>query len=283
MPQTALIVEDEKAISGLLVQILRRRGIDAHVAHEGKAGLEWARAHLPDLLLLDLMLPDMDGYAVCRQLKLDRGTNQIPIVMVTGLAQPQDRVRGLEVGANEYVTKPFTNEQLSEAIERALAWREKLVQSGTQGEVHFEMRSDMKLLGELNQLLSSMLLHTGLSEQDALRLTMAVREMGTNGMEWGHRKQLDLLLTVTYRIDASKVEIVVTDTGPGFDRNNLPHAADPEDPARHMVLRDALGLRPGGFGILMSRGLVDEMSYNLKGNEVRLVKYLTPPAADQSS
>jgi anti-sigma regulatory factor (Ser/Thr protein kinase) len=128
-------------------------------------------------------------------------------------------------------------------------------------------------------MLSSILLHSGLSENDAARLTMAVREMGTNAMEWGHGKQTDMLMTVTYRIDPKKVEIIVRDTGPGFDRTNLPHAADPEDPARHMELRNALGLRPGGFGILMTRGLVDEMSYNEKGNEVRLVKYVKGPEA----
>ena len=71
-------------------------------------------------------------------------------------------------------------------------------------------------------------------------------------------------------------EIIIRDEGPGFDLSNLPHAADPEDPERHMVHRDALGLRPGGFGILMTRGLVDEMSYNPRGNEVRLVKFVQP-------
>jgi DNA-binding response OmpR family regulator len=277
MAQTALIVDDEEDITHVIAQIVRSRGFEPHILHEGNAALQWARVHLPDLLLLDLMLPDLDGYSVCRQLKLDRATNQIAIVMVTGMGRPEDRVHGLEVGANEYVTKPFTVEQISSALNRAMAWRDNLLQSGAQGEVNFEMRSDTKLLAELNQMLSSILLHSGLSETDASRLTMAVREMGTNAMEWGHCKQADMLITVTYRIDPKKVEIIVRDTGPGFDRSNLPHAADPEDPAGHMELRNALGLRPGGFGILMTRGLVDEMSYNQKGNEVRLVKYVTVP------
>jgi len=278
MAHTALIVDDEEDIADVLAQIVRERGFEPHVLHEGRTALQWARDHVPDLLLLDLMLPDLDGYSVCRQLKLDRATNRIAIIMVTGMGRPEDRVHGLEVGANEYVTKPFTVEQLTDALLRATAWRENLLQSGTQGEVNFELRSDTKLLAELNQMLSSILLHSGLSEIEASRLTMAVREMGTNAMEWGHRKQAEMLLTVTYRIDPKKVEIIVRDTGPGFDRTNIPHAADPEDPARHMELRNALGLRPGGFGILMTRGLVDEMYYNQKGNEVRLVKYVTPAA-----
>jgi DNA-binding response OmpR family regulator len=275
MAQTALIVDDEEEITDVLREMLHLRGIKSHAVHDGKSALQWARDYRPDLLLLDLMLPDLDGYSVCQQLKLDRETNRIPIIMVTGLGRPEDRVRGLEVGANQYITKPFSIDQLSRAVAEATAWREALLRSGTEGEIHFQMPSDTRLLDELNRLLSSILLHSGLSEKDAARLTMAVREMGANGMEWGHRKQADMLLTVTYRIDPKKVEIIIRDKGPGFDLSDLPHAADPEEPDRHLVHRDALGLRPGGFGILMTRGLVDQMSYNDKGNEVRLVKYVT--------
>jgi anti-sigma regulatory factor (Ser/Thr protein kinase) len=87
------------------------------------------------------------------------------------------------------------------------------------------------------------------------------------------RKQNHLLVNVTYRIDKDRVVIVIRDNGPGFDPEHVPHAANPEDPAKHMDVRDELGLRAGGFGILMTRGLVDEMQYNERGNEVRLVKY----------
>jgi anti-sigma regulatory factor (Ser/Thr protein kinase) len=76
-----------------------------------------------------------------------------------------------------------------------------------------------------------------------------------------------------YHIDPEKIAITIRDTGPGFDPANLPHAAHPDDPVGHMMVRETLGLREGGFGILMSQGLVDEMSYNETGNEVRLVKY----------
>ena len=92
----------------------------------------------------------------------------------------------------------------------------------------------------------------------AQELTMAVREMGSNAIEWGHKKQVNRLVAVTYRMDAEKVTVVIQDTGPGFDRRNLPHAAQAEDPCRHMEVRGELGIRDGGFGILMTNGLVDE-------------------------
>jgi anti-sigma regulatory factor (Ser/Thr protein kinase) len=88
---------------------------------------------------------------------------------------------------------------------------------------------------------------------------------------------------VTYRIDGSKVVIVIRDTGPGFDRGNLPHAARPDDPVGHMEVRESLGLRDGGLGILMAEGLVDELSYNDAGNEVQLLKYLGGQAAVPSA
>ncbi|MFO0863862.1 MAG: ATP-binding protein [Gemmataceae bacterium] len=135
------------------------------------------------------------------------------------------------------------------------------------------MQSDTTHLEELNHLLSAMFLFSGLTEQQAKQLTTAVRELGTNAIEWGNKKQSDQLVTVDYRIDPEKIRIVIRDSGPGFDPVNLPHAANTEDPIGHMIVREALGLREGGFGILMSKGLVDELNYNDSGNEVSLVKY----------
>jgi CheY-like chemotaxis protein/anti-sigma regulatory factor (Ser/Thr protein kinase) len=273
MPAKALIVEDETELAELFAEILRLRGLEAHIFHTGSPAPQWVRENRPDLVLLDLMLPDRDGYSVCQELKLDRETNLTPIVMVTARAAHQDRVKGLAVCANEYVTKPFTVEQLNDAIDRALAWRDELGTAGARGEIHFELKSDAKFLEELNDMLASLFLFTGLPEASVRHLTTAIREMGMNAIEWGHRKQIDRLVNVTYRIESDKVVIKIRDTGPGFNPTQLPHAADPDDPARHMEVRDALGLRAGGFGILMTKGLVDELQYNQTGNEVRLVKY----------
>jgi CheY-like chemotaxis protein/anti-sigma regulatory factor (Ser/Thr protein kinase) len=275
MSRTALVVEDEPELGELFADILRLRGINATVLHVGRPAPDWIRKNNPDLILLDLMLPDRDGYSVCEEVKLDRQTNLTPIVMVTARARHEDMVKGLAVGANEYVTKPFTVEQLNDAVDRALAWKQDLLRSNAEGEIHFELKSDTRFLEELNHMLASMFLYSGLPSDSVRQLTTAVREMGMNAIEWGHRKQVDLLITVTYRIEKDKVVIVIRDSGPGFNPCAVPHAADPEDPAKHMEVRESLGLRAGGFGILMTRGLVDELAYNECGNEVRLVKYVT--------
>jgi two-component system OmpR family response regulator len=283
MAQKALVVEDEPETGQLLAEILRRRGYDPTVLAEGKPAVGWVQEHQPELILLDLMLPDVDGYDICETLKLERDTNLIPIIMVTARDAPKDKVHGLQVGANHYLTKPFTVEQLTQAIDHALAWRHDLEHSGTEGEVHFRLQSDTEYLDELNHLLGSLFLFSGVSEAQVRQLIAAVRELGTNAIEWGHKKQIDLIVTVTYRIDPEKVTIVIKDTGPGFDRRKLLHAAKAEDPVSHMMVRETLGLREGGFGILMAEGLVDDLQYNEAGNEVRLIKYYAHRPSDTSN
>jgi CheY-like chemotaxis protein/anti-sigma regulatory factor (Ser/Thr protein kinase) len=273
MARKALVVEDELDTGHLLAEHLRRWGFEPHILTEGKPAVAWVRQNSPDLILLDLLLPDIEGFEICELLKLERETNLIPIVMITALTAPEDKVRGLQVGANQYLTKPFTADDLHKAIQTAFTWREEIRNQGTHGAVRFHLQSDTRYLEELNSLLSSMFLYSGLSPTQAKQLITAVRELGTNAIEWGHKKQVDLIVTVDYHIDAEKITIVIRDTGPGFNPRNVPHAANPEDPVSHMMVREALGLREGGFGILMSRGLVDDLQYNDSGNEVRLIKY----------
>jgi DNA-binding response OmpR family regulator len=279
MNRKALIVEDERDTGELLIEILRRRNLDATLLLEGKPAVPWVYANQPDLILLDLMLPDIDGYSICEELKLDRETNLVPVIMVTARDQHSDRIHGLQVGANFYLTKPFSVEQLNSAINDVFAWRDDMERRGTSGEIHFQLQSDTQYLEELNHLLASLFLFSGLTQTQIRQLTTAVSEIGTNAIEWGHQKDANRIVTVTYQIDPEKVAIVVRDTGPGFNPKQLAHAAQPEDPTKHIMVREALGIRDGGFGILMARGLVDDLQYNETGNEVKLIKYFAAKPA----
>src|SRR5882724_10729945 len=136
MSRIALIVEDERDTGQLLGEHLRRWGYNPTVLLEGKPAISWVRHNKPDLILLDLLLPGMDGFTICENLKLERETNRIPIIMVTALTGHEDRVRGLQVGANRYLTKPFTAADLSRAIQDAFTWREELQKRGSEGEIH---------------------------------------------------------------------------------------------------------------------------------------------------
>src|SRR5262245_4345309 len=178
MVRKALVVEDEEDTGLILAELLRRWGFEPTVLADGPPAVPWVREHHPDVILLDLLLPGVDGFSICENLKLDRETNLIPVIMITALTGHEDKVRGLQVGANRYLTKPFTAADLSKAISDAFAWREDVERRGTEGEIHFHLQSDTAYLDELNGLLSSLFLFSGLKETQARQLTTAARELG---------------------------------------------------------------------------------------------------------
>jgi DNA-binding response OmpR family regulator len=272
MPRTVLIVDDERDTNEMLAAMVQTRNFKPIQLFSGSQVLGAVREHEPALILLDLMLPDIDGFAVCESLKRNRETNLIPIIMVTALHGAKHRADGVRVGANGYVTKPFVPEQLFAAIDAALAWRQEHENRGITGEIHFDVRSESTYLQQANDMLADLYAHTSLTERQIKDLRQAVMEMGGNAIEWGHRKNADLVLQITYRIDPEAVTLIIGDEGPGFDPHKLPHAASEEDPVGHLDVRNELGLREGGFGIMLARGLVDEFRYNEKGNEVTLIK-----------
>ena len=117
-----LIIEDERALTEVLTYNLQREGYDTTVVHDGQEGLRKAQTLLPDLILLDLMLPVMGGLDVCRELRAGERTRTIPILMLTAKAEETDQVVGFSIGADDYVTKPFSVKVLLQRI-RALQRR----------------------------------------------------------------------------------------------------------------------------------------------------------------
>jgi len=110
--ETILIVEDESDVVDLLRYNLHRAGFNVLIANTGAEGLEAARKNRPDVIVLDIMLPGMNGYNVCNALKKDPETESIPVLMLTAKSEPHERVKGLELGADDYVTKPFSPREL---------------------------------------------------------------------------------------------------------------------------------------------------------------------------
>lgn len=118
--ETILVVEDEEDICELVSYALARDGFRVLSAATGEEGLEIAKAKRPDLVILDLMLPGIDGLTVCRILQKDQSTSSIPIVMLTAKGEEADIVAGLELGAEDYVTKPFSPRVLLARVRRIL-------------------------------------------------------------------------------------------------------------------------------------------------------------------
>lgn len=288
MMREALVVHADPKIGKELANHLRSRGFTATILNDGTLVPSWVHEHRPELIVIDEAMPGLNGYQICEKLKLDLNTTCIPTILLTAAGDSNHKPEGYHVRADAFLQKPFTPEQLDFAIEEVRAWHLDLSRNGLEGEIRFHLQSDLRYLDELNKLLSDHFLKCGLSPVEAKQLTMAVRELGANAIEWGNKRQVERIVLMTFRIDPKKVTIVIRDSGPGFNPSKVPHAANEDDPISHMSVREALGLREGGFGIMIVKGLVDQMEYNECGNEVRLVKCLSSktakePAANQST
>src|SRR3954452_23403586 len=119
-----LVIEDERALVEVLTYNLQREGFEVLTALDGQEGLRKAQLKLPDLIVLDLMLPVLPGLEVCRELRAGAQTRDIPIVMVTAKAEEADELVGLAMGADDYVTKPYSMKVLIQRIKKELRHRQ---------------------------------------------------------------------------------------------------------------------------------------------------------------
>jgi DNA-binding response OmpR family regulator len=120
-PKKILVVDDEVDLVETVRFPLEMEGYHVLVSYNGEDALNQARKENPDLILLDLMLPKLDGYKVCRLLKFDERYKHIPILMLTAKTQEKDKTLGLETGADEYITKPFEMDYLMEKVKAYLS------------------------------------------------------------------------------------------------------------------------------------------------------------------
>ena len=118
--KTILVVDDEPDILMGIKDLLEFEGYKVLTAEDGQTALSIARKDNPDLIILDLMLPKLDGYKVCRLLKFDKKRKSIPIIMLTARTQQEDKDMGMEMRANEYLFKPYQNEELLKTLKRFL-------------------------------------------------------------------------------------------------------------------------------------------------------------------
>jgi len=134
MSETILVVEDELVLRETLAYNLEKHGYEVHTAEDGRRGVELAREVQPDLILLDIMLPGLDGFEVCRLLRKDMN---VPILMLTARADEVDKIVGLEVGADDYLTKPFSMRELLARI-KALLRRVRMTRAEVAAEAQEE-------------------------------------------------------------------------------------------------------------------------------------------------
>jgi DNA-binding NarL/FixJ family response regulator len=229
----------------------------------------------------DLVITDTDSSAgedmeLLRKIRLVRPHTRL--IITTNSSRPADVIASIRAGVFSYFTKPLSTTALEEVLQLAIqtpAWDDAIeMVSGTDAWIRLSVRCDVSTANRLQQFVREFL---DLPEEDEEKVATASREMLLNAMEHGAKFDPERRIEISYLRARLVVLIRIKDPGEGFSfKENLDTAANnpPDDPMRHLQHRKAQGIRPGGYGILLARNLVDELFYGEKGNDVLLIKYL---------
>jgi len=272
-----LIVDDDRDVHRLLMTALEAPDRTIHSAYDGLEGLRSVETELYDLVLTDVNMPGLDGLALLERIRRMRPNTEVLVMTVANT--PENVIHAIRQQAFTYFSKPFTLNAVAEMAERALAGKSSAkdieVVSARPNWVELRLRCKLATADRILQFLREM--RIGIPPADEENIATAFREILFNAIEHGGGSDPEKSVSITYMRAEKSIIYQVRDPGPGFSFNMLPHAAvsNPLDsPMEHIGIRESLGLRPGGFGILLTRELVDELIYNEVGNEVLLIKYL---------
>ena len=271
-----LIVDDDRALRHALSALLAGAGHVIESAGDGPEALARLHDQPFDIVLLDIGLPSMSGLDL---LARARALATPPLViMMTADDTPQSLLEAAKRQAYRYIRKPFPPNTIIEVVNDIVA---------PSAALSFEVVSArpewLELVApctiEMAERIQSFVMHLEAKLPEDVReaVARAFRELLMNAIEWGGKLDPNRKVRISCVRTKKMLLYRIADPGEGFDIEGLRHAAisNPEhDPIRHLVVREEKGLRPGGFGLAMTRSLVDELIYNEARNEVLFVKYL---------
>ena len=272
-----LIVDDDPDVQKLLEIALQAPDRELQSAYDGLAALRCIETAPYDLVMTDLNMPGLDGMKLLERIRELRPATRV--VVMTVESTPENIIRAIRERAFSYLSKPFTMAEAAELAQHALASTPSAddiqVLSACPPWLSLRVRCKLETADRILQFLREM--NTGLLAAEEENIATAFREILLNAIEHGGGSDPSKYVFITHIRTKRAVFYYVRDPGKGFSLDKLQHAAvaNPEgSPYEHVEIREKLGLRPGGFGILMTSQLVDELIYNEAGNEVLLIKYL---------
>jgi CheY-like chemotaxis protein len=275
--QKLLVVDDDRTTRTLMQMQLASAGYDVETAENGTAALDRIRAARFDLVLLDVWMPGMDGLEVLARLR--EGEEPPRVVVMTADGAPQTLLKAVRQRAYRYLKKPVEPDHLKDVVrsvlESAPGERPIEVVSAKPDWVELLVPCHRPSAERIQEFLSR--LDTDLPADVRSSVGTAFREMLMNAIEWGGQLDPRQTVRIAYLRARRMLLYRIADPGKGFSLTELPHAAisnPPDSPLEHALVRQEMGLRPGGFGLLMTREMVDEVLYNEAQNEVVLIKYL---------
>ncbi len=271
-----LIVDDDPEVHELIRSMLKGTKWTTESTLSGAEALDRLGSRAYDIVLTDILMPLMDGLTLSNRIQALRPESKV--VVMTAFNRP-DRIAGsLRERAAGYLAKPFSKDQLIHCLNQALDERpgpdDIEVLSDLPNWISILVRCKLETADHLMPFFRE--LPAGLDQEQREAAAMAFRELLINAIEHGGKldpaKKVELHFIRTSR----SLVYYVRDPGQGFSFDKLEHAAisHPGSPVEHMRVREEMGIRPGGFGLLLLKNFADELMYNSKGNEVILIKRL---------
>ena len=272
-----LVVEDNQPLNELLLEVLGTSGYDVCGVADGASALRELDAGVFDLVLLDLELPKVSGLQIMEH--LGQRPDAPKVIVMTGDDTPETIMRVVKGQACHFIAKPAPASRFLEVVQQALTGTGEVlpieVVSAKPDWVELVVPCQLEIADRIESFMQGLNARLSPEVRDAMGL--AFRELLMNAIEWGGKLDPTRKVRIACIRSDRILQYRIQDPGPGFNPSNLQHAAisnAPDQPYSHMAARSEKGLRPGGFGMMMTRTSVDELIYNEAHNEVVFIKYL---------
>lgn len=276
--RAALVVDDDPEVEALLLRVLAHQDWAIQHAADNTAALLLVQRKGFDLILTSQKTSGRDDVELLRKIRLVRPHTRL--IILTDSSTPSDVIESMRERAFSYFSKPFSMDALAAMIRMVAeepTWDDGIdVFSATPEWLRITARCDLHTADRVLQFMEEF---ADLPSPENHAVGIAFREMLLNAIEHGGKFDPTKHVEIGYLRARQMVICRIGDPGEGFTLDEIPHAAvanPAEDPIRHVEYREAQGMRPGGFGVLLAQKLVDELIYSQDGNEVLLVKYIGP-------
>jgi DNA-binding response OmpR family regulator len=276
MSVTVLLAEDDAPSRQIYFTVLNAEGYSVIEVPDGRSALDVLYSQPVDLLLTDIMMPGMTGIELlerAREIKPD-----LRAIVMTGHKTSDAVIGALRNRACEFLEKPFRTEELLDTVRSVLGRDSRLpieVISDKPDWIELRVPCDLEAVEPIQRFLGH--LHENVPKETREAVGAVFRELLNNAIEHGGKCDPEKRVDIKYIRLKRAILYSIKDPGEGFNLTEIAHAAfanPPDDPTRHMEVRQELGLRPGGFGILLASQVIDELVYNEKHNELIFVKYI---------
>src|SRR5215468_7497282 len=270
-----LIADDDAATRHGVAKLLKNAGFDVSEAPDGIAALSAIEQKQYDLVFLDVWMPHLSGLEVLARIRTE--TSRPKVIVMTSDGTSETLLRAVKEQAYDYLSKPFPPRQAVEAVQRALSANQEPAIEVLSARPHW-VELLIPCTRESAERIQTFIMKLEADLPDSVRETIAscFRELLLNAVEWGGQLDPNRKVRIAAVRSPRMLMFRIADPGPGFSFAGLSHAAigQPEsEPIAHMSIREERGIRPGGFGIMMTKAAADELLYNEAQNEVLFVKY----------